>query len=140
MIPEPRIPWVKLTAVGVFAACSEIFELMREWNINLFGLDWTTWKSGNIVVMDSLPVIFAAIAIVLGGLTTYRKGWLAASNLNLNINALMSVAVTGAVLIGQYPEAAMIMVLSNLSEAIEAKALDRARNAIKNLLALTLSA
>ena len=48
----------------------------------------------------------------------------------------MSVAVTGAVLIGQFPEAAMVMVLFNVSEAIEAKALDRARNAIKDLLAL----
>ncbi len=37
---------------------------------------------------------------------------------------------------GQFPEAAMVMVLFNVSEAIEAKALDRARNAIKNLLAL----
>ncbi len=81
-------------------------------------------------------MLFAVIAIALGGLTTYRKGWLAVSNLNLNINALMSVAVTGAVLIGQFPEAAMVMVLFNVSEAIEAKALDRARNAIKNLLAL----
>ena len=81
-------------------------------------------------------MLFAVISIALGGLTTYRKGWLAVSNLNLNINALMSVAVTGAVLIGQFPEAAMVMVLFNVSEAIEAKALDRARNAIKNLLAL----
>jgi Cd2+/Zn2+-exporting ATPase len=54
----------------------------------------------------------------------------------LNINALMSVAVTGAVLIGQFPEAAMVMVLFSISEAIEAKALDRARKAIRDLLAL----
>lgn len=53
------------------------------------------------------------------------------------INALMSVAVTGAVIIGQYPEAAMVMVLFNLPKAIEAKALDRARNVIKNLMSLT---
>lgn len=136
VIPEPRIPWIKLAAAGVFAAFSEIFELMHEWHINPFGMDWSAWKIGNVAVMDSFPLIFAVIAIVLGGLTTYRKGWLAVSNFNLNINALMSVAVTGAVLIGQYPEAAMVMVLFNLSEAIEAKALDRARNAIKNLLAL----
>ena len=49
----------------------------------------------------------------------------------------MSVAVTGAVLIGQYPEAAMVMVLFNLSEAIEAKSFGRARNAIRELLSLT---
>ncbi|KAB0702073.1 hypothetical protein F7O91_34790, partial [Pseudomonas aeruginosa] len=40
------------------------------------------------------------------GLPTYRKGWIALKNRNLNINALMSIAVTGAVLIGQWPEAA----------------------------------
>ncbi len=96
----------------------------------------SAWTPGGYPVLEYLPLLFAVIAIALGGLTTYRKGWLAVSNLNLNINALMSVAVTGAVLIGQFPEAAMVMVLFNISEAIEAKALDRARNAIKNLLAL----
>ena len=63
----------------------------------------------------------------MSGLTTYRKGWLAVRTGNLNINALMSVAVTGAVCIGHFPEAAMVMVLFNLSEALEARALERAR-------------
>ena len=49
---------------------------------------------------------------------------------------MMSVAVTGALCIGQYPEAAMVMVLFNLSEAIEALSLARARQAIGKLLAL----
>ena len=54
-----------------------------------------------------------ALAAILGcGLGTYKKGWIALKNRNLNINALMSIAVTGAVLIGQWPEAAMVMVLS----------------------------
>ena len=95
-----------------------------------------SWSVGGWPVLTLLPLCCALIAILLSGLTTYRKGWLAVSNLDLNINALMSVAVTGAVLIGQFPEAAMVMVLFNVSEAIEAKALDRARNAIKDLLAL----
>jgi Cd2+/Zn2+-exporting ATPase len=55
----------------------------------------------------------------------------------LNINALMSVAVTGAFLIGQWPEAAMVMALYAIAEAIEARAVDRARGAIKSLLALS---
>lgn len=54
----------------------------------------------------------------------------------MNINALMSVAVTGAFLIGQWPEAAMVMALYAIAELIEAKAVDRARNAIKGLLEL----
>jgi len=39
-------------------------------------------------------------------------------------------------LIGQWPEAAMVMALYAIAEAIEARAVDRARNAIKSLLAL----
>lgn len=136
VLPEPKIPWVTLAFAGVFAALSEAFELMNEWNASPFGVDLTTWKINGVAMAAWLPLTFAVLAIAFGGLATYRKGWLAVKNLNLNINALMSVAVTGAVIIGQYPEAAMVMVLFNLSEAIEAKALDRARNAIKDLLAL----
>jgi Cd2+/Zn2+-exporting ATPase len=53
------------------------------------------------------------------------------------MNALMGVAVTGAFLIGQWPEAAMVMALYAIAELIEARSVDRARNAIKGLLALT---
>lgn len=49
----------------------------------------------------------------------------------------MSIAVTGAVLIGQWPEAAMVMFLFTVAELIEAKSLDRARNAISGLMQLT---
>ncbi|MBF3272189.1 potassium-transporting ATPase subunit KdpB, partial [Pseudomonas aeruginosa] len=78
----------------------------------------------------------ALLAILGAGLPTYRKGWIALKNRNLNINALMSIAVTGAVLIGQWPEAAMVSVLFAIAELIEAKSLDRARNAIRGLLQL----
>lgn len=78
-----------------------------------------------------------ALAAILGcGLGTYKKGWIALKNRNLNINALMSIAVTGAVLIGQWPEAAMVMVLFTVAELIEARSLDRARNAIGGLMQL----
>ncbi|SDU15506.1 Cd2+/Zn2+-exporting ATPase [Halopseudomonas salegens] len=79
----------------------------------------------------------ALFAILLCGLTTYKKGWVALKNGNLNINALMSIAVTGAVMIGQWPEAAMVMFLFTVAELIEAKSLDRARNAIRGLMDLT---
>nr|WP_235978994.1 heavy metal translocating P-type ATPase [Pseudomonas carbonaria] len=79
----------------------------------------------------------ALAAILACGLGTYRKGWVALKNRNLNINALMSIAVTGAVLIGEWPEAAMVMVLFVIAERIEARSLDRARQAIRGLMALT---
>ena len=86
---------------------------------------------------DWVVAIIALISILSGGLTTYKKGWIALKNLNLNINALMSIAVTGAILIGQWPEAAMVMFLFTVAELIEAKSLDRARNAIGGLMQMT---
>ncbi|MES2245000.1 MAG: heavy metal translocating P-type ATPase [Pseudomonadota bacterium] len=84
------------------------------------------WKIGGMAV--------AGVAIGLAGLETYKKGVEALLRGKLNINALMAVAVTGAFFIGQWPEAAMVMALYAIAELIEAKAVDRARNAIKGLL------
>ena len=93
------------------------------------GLDGILWKG----------VIFAlaVLAIYLSGIEVYKKGVKALLHGKLNINALMSVAVTGALAIGQWPEAAMVMALYAIAELIEAHAVDRARNAIKGLIALT---
>ena len=79
----------------------------------------------------------AAVAIGLAGLDTYQKGLKALLAGKLNINALMTVAVSGAFVIGQWPEAAMVMALYAIAELIEARSVDRARNAIAGLLDLT---
>ena len=78
----------------------------------------------------------AILAIGLAGLDTYKKGLTALRHGRLNINALMTVAVTGAFLIGQWPEAAMVMALYAIAELIEARSVDRARNAIQGLMAM----
>ncbi|MDF3868218.1 heavy metal translocating P-type ATPase [Pseudomonas denitrificans (nom. rej.)] len=115
--PAPQKPWWPLALAGVAAAGAEFFEWFA------IGPHW-------------LVAVLAIAAIVGAGLPTYRKGWIALKNRNLNINALMSIAVTGAMLIGQWPEAAMVAVLFAIAELIEAKSLDRARNAIRGLLQL----
>lgn len=110
-------PWWPLALAAVLATASEMVHFAA------LGPDW--WVA-----------VLAVVAIGLCGLNTYKKGWIALKNRNLNINALMSIAVTGAVLIGQWPEAAMVMVLFTLAELIEARSLDRARNAIRGLMDL----
>lgn len=87
-------------------------------------------------VFQGVGMALAAAAIWLAGFSTYRKGLAALGRGRLNINALMTVAVTGAFVIGQWPEAAMVMALYALAELIEARSVDRARNAIKGLLDL----
>ena len=111
-------PWWPLALAGVAALAAELLHF-------------------SALAPESVVAGVALLAILLSGLSTYKKGWVALKNRNLNINALMSIAVTGAVLIGQWPEAAMVMVLFALAELIEAKSLDRARQAIHGLLALT---
>ena len=114
----PNKPWWPLALAGVAALAAELLHLTE-------------------IAPQWVVAGVALLAILLCGLSTYKKGWVALKNRNLNINALMSIAVTGAVLIGQWPEAAMVMFLFALAELIEAKSLDRARQAIHGLLALT---
>lgn len=114
--PEPAQPWRPLALAGVAAIASEA----AQW------ASLPAWVSA----------LLAVLAVLACGLTTYKKGWIALRNGNLNINALMSIAVTGAFLLGQWPEGAVVMVLFTVAELIEAKSLDRARNAIKGLLQL----
>lgn len=96
--------------------------------VDFFAPEVRGWKA--------VGMVLAAAAIWAAGLDVYRKGMAALLRGKLNINALMSVAVTGAFLIGQWPEAAMVMALYSIAELIEARAVDRARNAIQGLLAL----
>ena len=114
-LPAQAKPWWPLALSGVTALGAEVVHFTNtapEWVVALMAL----------------------VSILSGGLGTYKKGWIALKNRNLNINALMSIAVTGAVLIGQWPEAAMVMFLFTVAELIEAKSLDRARNAISGLM------
>ncbi len=115
--PEPAKPWWPLALAGVAAIASE-------------AVHWAGLPSW-------LAAALALAAVAACGITTYKKGWIAIRNGQLNINALMSIAVTGALLLGQWPEAAMVMVLFTIAELIEAKSLDRARNAIRGLMQLT---
>lgn len=85
---------------------------------------------------QGLSMLVAGAAIAFSGLGVYRKGLSSLLRGQLGITALMTVAVTGAFLIGQWAEAAMVMALYSLAELIEGRAVDRARNAIKGLLDL----
>ncbi|WP_454726125.1 MULTISPECIES: heavy metal translocating P-type ATPase [Cupriavidus] len=118
LAPQAARPWWPLALAGAAALGAEAVG----W-LGVPGQDW-------------LAPVLALAAVAIAGLGVYKKGWIALSNGNLNINALMSIAVTGAMVIRQWPEAAMVMVLFALAERIEAASLDRARNAVRGLMAM----
>lgn len=113
--------WLRIAA-GLMAATGA--ELMH-----LLGPDTLPWQVGGMAL--------AALAIGLAGLGVYQSGMRSLMRGKLGISALMAVAVTGAFVIGQWPEAAMVMALYALAERIEEAAVGRARNAIGALLALS---
>lgn len=112
----PARRWWLLAVAGMAALASEA----------------TAWFGTPVWIAGAL----AGVAVAFSGFETYRKGWIALRNGNLNINALMSIAVTGAMALGQWPEAAMVMVFFAAAELIEARSLDRARHAIEGLMSL----
>ncbi len=83
-----------------------------------------------------LTALFACIAIIIGGMATYFEGWRALFRLNLNMNTLMTIAITGAILLNQWAEAAMVLVLFEIAEHIEEISLVRSRRAIQALFEL----
>ncbi|WP_227470336.1 cation-translocating P-type ATPase [Massilia sp. YMA4] len=92
------------------------------------------WSTGSDAAW---PVVaLTLLSIGAGGLPTLRKGWIALKTFTLNINFLMCLAVIGAMVLGQWPEAAMVIFLFAVAEQVESLAVNRARNAIGSLLHL----
>ncbi|MBX3059411.1 MAG: cadmium-translocating P-type ATPase [Anaerolineae bacterium] len=81
--------------------------------------------------------LLSVAAMIAAGWPIARSAWTAVRlNREININVLMTVAAVGAVLIGAYTEAGMVMVLFAIGEALEGYTAGRARHAIRSLMAV----
>jgi Cd2+/Zn2+-exporting ATPase len=78
-----------------------------------------------------------ALATLAGGLLVFPAAFKALKKARLDMNVLMTVAVTGAWLIGEGAEGAAVVFLFALSELLESWSVGRARRAIAALLKLT---
>ena len=77
------------------------------------------------------------VALAAGLAATLRTGWSALRLGSLDITVLMIVAAAGAALIGEWSEAATVVFLFAVAQALEARTLARARHAIRALMDLT---
>lgn len=80
---------------------------------------------------------FLLLAAVAGGWYVVRRVCQALRHRQLEMNTLMATAAVGALLIGEWAEAASAMFLFSLAQLLEARSMDRARNAIRRLLDLS---
>lgn len=108
--------WMIITTSGLLAFAAEIIAF--------------TTRTEN----SPLIIVLALASMLVGGRVTFLKGLRAVRYFILNINFLMTIAVLGAVIIGEWPEAAMVTFLFGLAETIESYSLDKARQAIQRLI------
>ena len=125
-IESAPIPWALYISALFVAFMSEAIELVSEYSPGLIPLEHGT--------IDLITLALAVVAILMAGLEVFKNGVLALVHRNLNMNALMAVAVVGGVLIGAWPEAAMVMVLFQISESIEQLSMTKARRSIRDLM------
>lgn len=75
-------------------------------------------------------------AVISGGFRIFHKAFLSLRKQIVDINVLMSLAVIGALIIGKYAEASVVMLLYAISLKLESYSIDKAKNSINKLIAL----
>lgn len=91
-------------------------------------LEWTGVGVA-AVVLQALALAAGAYTFVPGAIRRLLNG-------RLGVGLLMTIAATGAVLLGHVGEAAALAFLFSLAEALEDRAMDRAKEGLRSLLAL----
>lgn len=84
-----------------------------------------------------LSVGLYLLAIISGGWNNFKKGFYSLQQKKLNMSVLMSVAIIGACIIGQYEEGATVAFLYAISELLENWSTEKSRQSIRNLMDLT---
>jgi len=93
-------------------------------------LGWIGTAAGRV------PWPVAAAAVLVGGYPIFRKVILALRARSVTPHALMTLGIIGALAIGEYAAAAVIVFFMRLADFLDAYTAGRARQAIKELVAL----
>lgn len=105
----------------------------------LAGLTGAVGSEGMAGAVDDVPipaVLLYAVAVASGLTLVLPKAWFAAKSFRPDMNLLMTLAVAGAVGLGEWFEASTVSFLFAVSLALESWSVGRARNAVEALLAL----
>ncbi|MDP3024108.1 MAG: heavy metal translocating P-type ATPase [candidate division Zixibacteria bacterium] len=84
---------------------------------------------------QSINLVYG-LAIIIGIYYPAKMGFLALKTLTLNIRLLMTVGAIGAIFLGFWEEAALLVFIYSLGDVLEAYAVDKARGAIRALMEL----
>ena len=83
---------------------------------------------------NPLPIAMFIIAILVGGVGIFKIGFRNLVRFEFDMKTLMTIAIIGAAIIGEWEEAAVVVFLFAVSEALEAYSMDKARQSIRQLM------
>lgn len=81
-----------------------------------------------------IPMSIFIAAIVIGGIDIFRVGFKNIIRFDFDMKTLMTIAVIGAAIIGEWKEGAVVVFLFAVSEALEAYSMNKARQSIEGLM------
>lgn len=91
--------------------------------------------SQNISGEDSTTtIILYVIAIVVGGFNLFKEGFANLIKLDFTMESLMTIAIIGASIIGEWAEGSIVVILFAFSEVLERYSMDKARQSIRSLM------
>lgn len=88
----------------------------------------------SITGFDIPAKILFGIAAFAGGFYAVRGAFFSLKSFVLDMNFLMTIAVIGAIAIGEWFDAAMVMFLFSLGNTLEARTMERTRDSVRSLL------
>ncbi|KST62426.1 heavy metal translocating P-type ATPase [Mastigocoleus testarum] len=115
---------------------------------------WLTTRRGQRVILSGLGLVLGLVAHSLGlsvwverafyglgmvvvGFPIARAGWFALLSQEADMNLLMTISATGACILGDWLEGAMVVFLFSLGTTLQTFTFGRTRNAIQDLMDLT---